>query len=122
MQVDTSQLESLATRLEYAPTKKRPLVKAAIKKGAQNIKEAIQADVKTSSNRAIRRISIGYDMHETVDTVEADIGPRDGGASNLANFAFFGTSKGGGSHEFYPHGEREMPATAEYVHRAAMGL
>jgi hypothetical protein len=54
--------------------------------------------------------------------IEADIGPREGGAGDLANIAFFGTSRGGGTHKFYEHGEKEFSTAAEFVHKAASGL
>jgi hypothetical protein len=120
--LDTSQLDAFAKALALVPAKKRVLVKAAVKKGAQNIKTAIQADVKSSSNRGFRRIPIAYEMKETADGVEADIAPRTGGAGSLANLAFFGTARGGGTHEFYEHGERELEPTARYVALAAKGL
>ena len=41
-------------------------------------------------------------------------------AGSLANIAFFGTAKGGGTHEFYEHGEKELPALAEHVAKAAV--
>ena len=46
--------------------------------------------------------------------------PTKGGAGSLANIAFFGTAKGGGTHRFYEHGEEELPKLAEYVARAAV--
>ena len=50
----------------------------------------------------------------------AEIGPSKGGAGSLANIAFFGTAKGGGTHEFYEHGEDELPRLAEHVAKAAV--
>jgi hypothetical protein len=120
--IDVSQVNALAQKLAAVPLKKHALVAAAVKKGAQNIKEAIQADVQGSSNKAIRRIPIAYEMKDEGTRIEADIGPRKEGAGDLANIAFFGTSRGGGSHEFYGHGEGELDTTADYVRKAASGL
>lgn len=120
--IDVSQVTALAQKLAAAPLKKRALVAAAIKKGAQNIKEAVTDDLQGSSNGAIARIPIAYEMKDMGVMVEADIGPREGGAGELANIAFFGTSKGGGTHDFYQHGEDELDATAKYVAKAAEGL
>lgn len=120
--IDVSQVNALAQKLAAVPLKKHALVAAAVKKGAQNIKEAIQADVQGSSNKAIRCIPIAYEMKDEGTRIEADIGPRKEGAGNLANIAFFGTPRGGGSHEFYQHGEDELSTAAEYVHKAASGL
>lgn len=120
--IDVSQVHGLAQKLAAAPVKKQVLVTAAIKKGAQNIKEAIRADIKESSNKAIRRIPIRYDLKSEGVQVEADIGPTEGGAGDLANIAFFGTSKGGGTHQFYEHGEDELDETARYVAKAAEAI
>ena len=120
--IDVSQVQALAQRMASAPLKKQVLVAAAVKKGAQNIKEAIQEDVRSSSNAAFRRIPIHYDMKSEGVRVEADIGPEESGAGSLANIAFFGTSRGGGGHEFYGHGADELDETARYVAKAAEGL
>ena len=120
--IDVSQINGLAKKLAAAPLKKQALVAAAVKHGAQNIKTAIQKDVHESSNSGIRRIPISYEMSTDRSQVEADIAPDDGGAGNLANIAFFGTSRGGGTHQFYEHGEDELDATAHYVQKAAEGL
>ncbi|ROT86940.1 hypothetical protein [Bifidobacterium mongoliense] len=120
--IDVSQVNALAQKLAAAPLKKHALVAAAVKKGAQNIKEAIQEDVRSSSNPGFRRIPIHYDMKSEGVRIEADIGPEEGGAGSLANIAFFGTSRGGGGHEFYGHGADELDPTAQHVAKAAEGL
>ncbi|MBW3088826.1 hypothetical protein KIH77_08840 [Bifidobacterium sp. 82T24] len=122
MSVDASQLTAFGRRLAAVPKKKQALVAAAVKKGAQNIKTSIQQDVAGSSNAAMSRIPIAYEMKSAGVNVEADIAPQSGGAGSLANIAFFGTSKGGGSHRFYEHGEEELDTVARYVHEAAKGL
>ena len=64
-------------------------------------------------------MQVAYELGSTGTTVYADVSPRDGGASDLANIAFFGTAKGGGTHAFYEHAETELPPLAEYVADAA---
>ena len=59
-------------------------------------------------------------VKEAPGRISAEIGPTKGGAGSLANIAFFGTAKGGGTHRFYEHGEEELPKLAEYVARAAV--
>lgn len=120
--IDVSEVTELAARLAAAPKRRQALVSAAVKKGAQNIKTAIQADVRASSDSGIRRIPIAYEMRQEGVISEADIAPVKGGAGGLANIAFFGTSKGGGSHRFYEHGIDELDTTARYVREAARGL
>lgn len=119
MTVDASQLKAFGANLLGGTAVRRALVSAAVKKGAQNVKENIEADLKTSGNSAFRRIPIHYEMQTVGLTgVAADISPVKGGAGSLANVAFFGTAKGGGTHRFYEHAEDELPNLAEYVGKA----
>ena len=117
--VDASQLKAFGTTLAGGATVRHALVSAAVKKGAQNVKENIEGDLKTSRNAAFRRIGIHYVM-QTVGAsgIAADISPTKGGAGSLANIAFFGTAKGGGSHRFYEHAQDELPTLARYVAEA----
>ena len=118
--VDASQLKAFGTTLAGGATVRRALVSAAVKKGAQNVKNSIRDDLKGSGNKAFRSIPITYTMIETPGRISAEIGPTKGGTGSLANIAFFGTAKGGGTHRFYEHGEEELPKLAEYVARAAV--
>lgn len=120
--IDISQVKDLSKALAAVPLRNQTLVAAAVKHGAQNIKESVSEDLQSSSNHAFRRIRIHYDMQERGPVVEADIGPEQGGASSLANLAFFGTSRGGGHHRFYEHGADELEPTARYVREAASKL
>lgn len=122
MLIDTSQVTMLASKFAAAPKKKQFLVTAAIKKGAQDIKTAIKTDVSGSSNSGIAKIPIAYELKQEGVNIEADIAPTKGGAGNLASIAFFGTSKGGGTHQFYEHGKEQLDTIAHYVHQAATGL
>lgn len=117
--IDASELTSFGRRIAAAHAKASIAVAKAVKKGAQNVKEGVISDLQTSSNYAISRIGIGYEMGSTGTTIYADVSPRDGGASDLANIAFFGTAKGGGTHDFYEAAETELPTLAEYVADAA---
>ena len=116
---DASQLTAFGDSLLAKGVARRALISAAVKKGAQNVKEVIISDLQTSRNYAISRIGIGYEMGSTGTTVYADVSPREGGASDLDNIAFFGTAKGGGTHDFYEAAETELPTLAEYVADAA---
>ena len=117
--IDASELTAFGHRVAAAHAMASVKVAQAVKKGAQNVKEVIFSDLQTSWNYAFSCIGIGYEMGSTGTTVYADVSPRDGGASDLANIAFFGTAKGGGTHDFYESAERELPTLAEYVADAA---
>lgn len=118
--VDASQLKAFGTTLAGGATVRRALISASVKKGAQNVKNSIRDDLNGSGNAAFRHIPITYTVSETPGRISAEIGPTKGGAGSLANIAFFGTAKGGGTHRFYEHGEEELPKLAEYVARAAV--
>lgn len=118
IRVDASQLHGFGRALVGSTARTRALTAAAVKKAAVNVKQSIQDDVAGSANAGMRRIQIGFDMQSVGAGVAADISPREGGASDLANIAFFGTARGGGTHRFYEHAEAELPALADYVGRA----
>lgn len=117
--IDAGELTAFGRRAAAAHAKASIEVAKAVKKGAQNVKDAIQKDVSGSGNAAIRRVAIGYELGTTGSSVYADVSPREGGASSLANIAFFGTARGGGTHRFYEHAEEELPILADYVGQAA---
>lgn len=117
---DVSELTAFGDKLLANGIARRAAISAAVKKGAQNVKNSIRDDLKGSGNRAFRRIPISYTLQESAGRITAEIGPSKGGAGSLANIAFFGTAKGGGTHEFYEHGEDELPRLAEHVAKAAV--
>ena len=118
--VDASELTAFGRRVASAHAKASIAVAKAVKKGAQNVKTSIRDDLNGSGNAAFRRIPITYTVSEGAGRITAEIGPTKGGAGSLANIAFFGTARGGGTHRFYEHGEEELPKLAEYVARAAV--
>lgn len=113
--IDAGELTEFGRRIAQAKTRADIKIAKSVRKGAQNVKTTVETDVGGSSNKGIARIRVGYELGTTRTTVFADIAPRDGGASNLANIAFFGTAKGGGTHRFYEHAEQELPVLADYV-------
>lgn len=113
--IDASELTELGRRMALAQAVVRPRLAATVKKAAQNVKTAIESDVGASSNAGLRQVRIGYETGSTGTVEYADVSPREGGSSNLANIAFFGTARGGGTHEFYGHAEEELPTLADYV-------
>ena len=110
--IDASELTAFGRRVAAAHA-------MASVKVAQAVKKGVISDLQTSRNYAISRIGIGYEMGSTGTTIYADVSPREGGASDLDNIAFFGTAKGGGTHDFYEAAETELPTLAEYVADAA---
>lgn len=122
MIVDTNEVRAFAAKLEAAPRRKRQKISMIVKKAAQNVKNETRSDLAGSGNAAFRRIPISYETRENGAVMEADIAPEQGGAGDLANLAFFGTAKGGGTHDFYEHARAEFPNLVREMRRAAMGL
>lgn len=117
---DASELTAFADKLLSKGAARRAAITMVVKKGAQNVKNDIREDLSGSGNKVFRRIPITYEVKEAPGRITAEIGPSKGGAGSLANIAFFGTAKGGGTHRFYEHGEEELPKLAEYVAHAAV--
>ena len=79
-----------------------------LKKGAQNVKSEMQADVSRSPHFKGMAGSISYDSHYLPGRARYVVGPdksRRGGS--LGNIYYFGTSRGGGS------GDIEKPLRSE---------
>ena len=120
---DVSELTAFAAKLKLAPSKKRVRVLATTKKAAVNIKKAVKADLAGSSNAGIRKIPIVFDEPFLSAPMQTTIriGPEEK-TGGLANIAFFGTSKGGGHHQFYEHADAEMATWKRYLTEAMEGL
>lgn len=122
MHIDSHELDELARRLTVASVRAPIKAANAVKKGAQNIKTAIKADLTSSGHTNFRRIPIAYEIRVEGMKVEADIAPVKS-VGGLANIAFFGGAHGGGgTHRFYEHGEDEFETTAQYVEEAGASL
>ena len=101
--MDASELRTLGADLRAIPEQLNRHVVPVLKKGAQNIKTAMVQDAQASRHfKGIAR-SIGYDMKQTSfagdGVFEVEIGPSSdaGSPGNLANIAYFGSSRGGGT-------------------------
>lgn len=111
--VDTSEVRAAIADLTSVDSRLRPDVAAVVKKGAQNIKEDQQAQARKSRHFRGFAPGISYDM---VDDFEAEIGPVKGRPGSLANIAYFGTSRGGGTVEEPAEAlQRELPAFEKHL-------
>jgi hypothetical protein len=87
-------------------------VDAVLKKGVQNMKTEMQADVKGSEHFYGMAGSISYESHYSIGTARYVVGPdkaRRGGS--LGNIYYFGTSRGGGSGDIDKPLRSEGPRT-----------
>lgn len=99
--IDASELRALAADLTQAPQEAALAARKLVSRGALNIKRQLQAEMRESDYFKGAARSISYDLHGGslfgVDVVEAEIGPTRGVPGSLANIAYFGTSRGGGT-------------------------
>lgn len=94
---DASELDQLGTDLGVAATKLAVGVRGVLAKGAVNIKAQLRAEMGSSQHFGQVASSIRYDEVGRGDAIEFEIGPTKQGAGPLANIAYFGTSRGGGT-------------------------
>lgn len=114
MQVDDSELRAFAAILANAGAATEKDVTAVVHRGANNIVRDMKRQASSSKHFKGFASAISYDMRGGTafggGVIEAEIGPRKGAPGSLANIAYFGTSRGGGTVED-PEitAEREVP-------------
>lgn len=99
MTIDSREVRAFAVELAGEADRIAPEVARSVFRGASQIKAAMQADMSASTSfKGVAR-SIDFDTMLERDAYAAEIGPRHGpgDAGNLANIAYFGGSRGGGT-------------------------
>lgn len=103
-----AELRQLATNLGRIAGDAVKDVDEVLKKGVQNIKTEMQADVSGSPHFKGMAGSISYESHYLPGRARWVVGPDKGRrGGSLANIYYFGTSRGGGS------GDIEKPLRSE---------
>lgn len=101
--VDASELRAFAAQLTQAPALVEREARAVVSKGAVNIKDDMNAELAKSKHFKGIAGSVTYDMRSSGafggGAIEAEIGPDHSRGGALANIAYFGTSRGGGTVE-----------------------
>lgn len=108
---DASELMALGNDLRHAGDNIMSELEKVTFKGAMNVKQGMLEQLQDSTHfKSISR-SVDFDIDVGPDGVEAEIGPRHGPGEpgNLANVAYFGTSRGGGTVDFMKPFEEEKP-------------
>ncbi|PJM80008.1 hypothetical protein [Bifidobacterium scaligerum] len=116
---DVSDVLREAADLKAARIRAMPLLKATLSKASLNIKNTINDDLGKSRDGGFRKIRVSYDITTTPTGLQSEIGPRKGGSNDLANIAFFGTARGGGTHPFYEWMDPEAERLEQYATQAA---
>lgn len=118
VEIDTSQLDGLARDLLRAGAQIERDAEPVIERGALNIKNQLREEMSSSFWFQGTASAITYER----DGLEAEIGPEKGAPGSLANIAYFGSSRGGGTVPD-PIGalEAEAPSVARWLAKAAEG-
>lgn len=134
MTVDASELGALARDLTRIPALMVPKLKVVVAKSAVNTKNIMRKDVRESRHFTGKKkpgldASIDYDLKVLGfggdAVIEAEIGPNRerSPAASLANIAYFGTSRGGGTVRNPEDAMlEEAPNFYEFAFRATEGL
>ncbi len=112
-----AELRQLATNLGHVAGNALKDVDGVLKKGVDNMKREMQADIKTSRHFSSKKKSgleqsITYESHYLPGRARWVVGPdksRRGGA--LGNIYYFGTSRGGGTGDIDKPLRTEEPKT-----------
>lgn len=98
---DDSAIRSLQRAIEGQVRATPKRVEAVTHRGANNIKRQQQAEMRASKHFGAVAGAISYDLRTGGGFgggfVEAEIGPTKGAPGSLANIAYFGGSRGGGT-------------------------
>ena len=95
IEIDTSEVRTFAADMRQVDSRLARHVKPIIKRGAQNIKNQLVEEMRSS--RHFRGVAPGISYDLVDDGYTAEIGPTRGKPGSLANVAYFGTSRGGGT-------------------------
>lgn len=130
MSLDDSALRELSNDMGLVPTKLIPEVRAVVRKGALNVKNAMQQDFKNSTHFKPVARSVDFDEISSsafgATAIAAEIGPNKSRhpSASLAGIAYFGGSRGGGGTVRDPSEALadETPAFEEYLAKVMEGL
>lgn len=115
--IDVQELEKFAVDVTNAPREAHGAVVKTVFKAAMNIKRGMQEELGTSTHFRSIRWSVDFDFIDNPNGIQAEIGPRHGAGEpgNLANIAYFGTSRGGGTVDFLKPFEQEKPVLEQHI-------
>lgn len=111
MTSDARELRQLSQDLGRVSAKVLPDVEKVVFKGSMNIKKRMQEELRSSMHFKSIASSVDFEVETTPNGVSAEIGPKHGAGEpgNLANVAYFGTSRGGGTVDFMKPLAEEAP-------------
>ena len=124
--VDASSFDGLADDLKGAADQVLDKVAPVVARGAVNVKATMREDMQSSRHFGQVAASISYDIERGSGWVEAEVGPVTEGRTvgDLAHFAYFGGSPGGGATVRDPQGnlDDEEPRFRNAINDVVGGL
>ena len=123
--IDLSELRTLSADLTMEGALVHRELRPIIAKGALNIKRQLRKEMFGSRHFKGAGSAISYDITTEGTSIVAEIGPSAEGGSpgNLANIAYFGTSRGGGTvPDPLKALEAEYPNVENYLTKLVEGL
>lgn len=98
---DMGEVQAFTKAIEGKVAATPKQVEAVTHRGASNIKRTLRKEMFASKHFKGAGSAIGYDLRSGGafggGFVEAEIGPERGAPGSIANVAYFGTSRGGGT-------------------------
>lgn len=112
----TDQIHRFAADLRALPEYARGDARQVLSKAGVNIKRQLVAEMSASGSFGAVARSISYEIEDRAGSIELVAGPTKGSPGSLANIAYFGSSRGGGTVPD-PRGalDAETPVAAAYL-------
>lgn len=113
---DISGLAEFIADLRELPEHARGDARQVLSKAGVNIKRQLVAEMSSSRSFGQVASAISYEIHDRAGSIELVAGPTKGSPGSLANIAYWGGSRGGGTVPD-PRGalDAEAPVAAEYL-------
>ena len=120
--LDMNEVRTLAVDMSKVDSRLTRHLVPVVRKGALNIKNAMRADLRKSRNDGFKYVASTVNFDELDGGLGAEIGPTKP-AGALANIAFFGSSRGGGTVREPKHAlADEEPNFIRELEKVAEGL
>lgn len=94
---DVSGADEIARAFTAKANRARSDVEPVMFKAGMNIKRELQAEMRSSRHFRPVASAITFDVESTGNGIEVEVGPVKGSPGSLANIAYFGSSRGGGT-------------------------
>lgn len=97
MASESSELRAFAADLRAAGSGIAARARPVVRRGGVKVKKQLRSEMGASDHFKGITPAIDFTLADTDDAIEAEIGPRTGKPGSLANIAYFGGARGGGT-------------------------